>query len=125
MKINRFTISIVEAVYVIYMLNYFKTKYSLAHPLSNMSSDYFNHPIGVHKKPISNICKFGHDGSFILAIYLVLRGYLYENKSVNKKKLLMFNKMVILAVFLFSLMNFNAVVYLLPIFIIEIYLFSN
>ena len=30
---NIFLLSIIEALYIIYMLNYFKTRYSLAHPL--------------------------------------------------------------------------------------------
>ena len=125
MKINLFIISIVEAIYIIYMLNFFKTKYSLAHPFTYMSCEYFYHPIGVHQKPISNICKFGHDASWFLACYLIIRGYLLEYKLTNRKKLLLVNRMVMIATFLFSMMNFNAVVYLLPIFITEIYLFPN
>ena len=38
-------VSIIEALYVIYMLNFFKTKYSLAHPLSNFNNEYLKHPI--------------------------------------------------------------------------------
>ena len=34
------TYSFIEALYVIYVLNYFKTKYSLAHPSSNFNSSY-------------------------------------------------------------------------------------
>lgn len=117
MKYNLLIISIVEALYVIYILNYFKTRYSLSFPIK-YDNNYFTHPIGIHEYPKSNICKFGHDMSWLLAIYLIIKGYLF---TTNKKKsrIIIINKLVLFTVFLFSLLNLNAVVYLLPIFIIE------
>lgn len=122
---NILTISILEGLYIIYMLNFFKTKYSLAHPMTYFNNKYLWHPIGTQSKPISNVCKFGNNASWFLAAYFIVRGYLFQNKVVKKKKLIFFNKLVLACVFLFSLMNFNVVIYLLPIFIIEYCLFMN
>ena len=66
-------LSIIQALYIIFILNFFKTKYSFAHPLSNFSSDYFRHPIGVNNESISNICEFGHQSSWFLAIFIIIR----------------------------------------------------
>ena len=112
-------ISIIQAIYIIFMLNYFKTKYSFAHPLSNFSSDYFKHPIGVNSEPISNICEFGHQASWFLALFVILRA-LFINK---------FNKNISILLFIFtisfSLLNLNAVIYLIPHFMLEFYLIKS
>lgn len=120
MKFEPLLISIIEAIYVIYMFNYFKTRYSLSFPVIYYNS-YFTHPIGKHKYPKSNICKFGHDMSWLIAIYLIIMGYLFSIYKKNKY-LSSINRLVLFTIFLFSLLNLNAVVYLLPIFIIEIFM---
>ena len=112
-------LNIIQAFYIIYMLNFFKTKYSLAHPLSNFSSDYFNHPIGFSNEPISNICEFGHQSSWILALFVILRT-LFINKFTKQISLI-----VLIITAIFSMLNFNAVIYLVPHFIIELYLIKN
>ena len=43
-KKNKLIITCILAIYVIFMLRYFKTKYSFAHPLSDFSDAYFKHP---------------------------------------------------------------------------------
>lgn len=120
---NLLLVSIIEAIYIVYMLNFFKTKYSLAHPFTYFSGEYIKHPIGIGDKPRSNICRFGHDVSWILACYVIIRGYLLQYKVVKRKILVNLNKLALVTVFCFSLMNFNAIVYLIPFFITEICLF--
>ena len=44
-------VSILEAVYVVYMLRYFKTRYSFAHPLVKFKTEFLRHPIGTSPKP--------------------------------------------------------------------------
>ena len=44
---NLLLISFIEAIYVIYMLNYFKTKYSIAHPFTYFNNKYLFHPLKV------------------------------------------------------------------------------
>ena len=112
-------VSIIEALYVIYMLNFFKTKYSLAHPLSNFNNEYLKHPIGKSDIPISNICEFGHQSSWLLATFIILRPFFINKYTKN------LNILGLIIVFSFSLLNMNAVVYLLPVFILEIYLITN
>ena len=116
------SLSIIEAIYVIYFLNYFKTKYSIAHPLTLFNNKYIKHPIGKHDKPISMVCQFGKDASWLIAIYLIIRMMLYKkyDKFFNQ-----FSKFVLLLIFTFSLMNFNVVLYLVPFFILEMYLIRN
>lgn len=112
-------VSIIQAIYVVYMLNYFKTKYSLAHPLLNFSSDYLKHPIGKSDVPISNICNFGHQGSWLIALFVLFRPF-FLCKNIRNISIL-----GLIIVMTFSLLNFNALVYLLPYFYIEIYLINK
>jgi hypothetical protein len=123
MKTEYLLISILEATYVVYILNYFKTRYSLSIPVK-YDNNYLVHPIGKHDYPKSNICKFGHDMSWFVGLYLIIKGYLFSIRY-NIKKIISLNKLVIFTIFLFSLLNLNAVVYLLPIFIIEIMMFMK
>ena len=112
--------SIIEAFYVIFMLNYFKTRYSLAHPLSNFNNNYLKHPIGVSEKPVSNICEFGHSASWFLAAFILLRISFVKSKITKYVSIF-----VLIIVASLSLLNFNAVLYLMPFFIYEIYLLKN
>ena len=112
-------LSFIQAIYIIYILNFFKTKYSLAHPLSNFSSNYFKHPIGIHNEAISNICEFGHQASWFLALFVLIRGF-FINK-INRN----ISIFILIFTVAFSLLNLNAFVYLIPHFIIEIYLLNK
>ena len=67
------------------MLNYFKTKYSLAHPLTYFENKLLYHPIGVSDKPVSNVCPLGNYLSFFLAMFVLIRYYLHGLIS-NKKE---------------------------------------
>ena len=114
---NLLVLSVIEALYVIYMLNYFKTKYSLAHPLTYFENKFLYHPIGKSDKPICNICKLGNYGAFIIAILIFLR-YIYITK-LHVKTLKLFNIFCVFGIFVLCLLNMNAVVYLIPFFIME------
>ena len=110
-------ISTLEASYIIYMLNYFKTKYNFAHPLTYMSNNYFHHPVDKFNKPQGMICKFGKDISWPIALYYLLRGVIEEK---FKKKMNKITPIITSLIFLGSLVNFNSTIYLMPIFIIEL-----
>mgnify|MGYP006100803041 CR=1 FL=1 len=114
-----FILSIIQGVYIIFILNFFKTKYSLAHPLSNFSNDYFKHSIGINNEPISNICDFGHQVSWFLAIFVIFRSLFLTQYTKN------ISIIILIITATFSLLNFNAVVYLIPHFCIELYLINN
>ena len=68
-------LSFLQAFYIIYMLNYFKTRYSLSHPATLFTSKLLYHPIGVSNKPISNVCKLGHILSWYYGGFIILRQY--------------------------------------------------
>lgn len=114
-------ITIVEIIYVYYMLNYFKTRYSIHHPLEyivlNQLPDFFRHPIGEYDYS-NKICPFGHFASNILVLYLTCR-YLILTRT--KYKIKNINIIIFVITLLFSLLNMNAFVYLLPYFALEIY----
>ena len=118
-------ISLVEAVYVIYMMNYFKTKYSLAHPFSYFENKFLYHPIGKSDKPICNICPLGNYGGFLIAIYVILRWVIYTNMKKKTKGIKLFSIFALIMVFMLSLLNFNAVVYLLPYLVLEVYIIKE
>lgn len=124
---NQFlVVSIIEAIYVVYMLNYFKTRYSLAHPFTYFENKFLYHPIGKAEKPICNICPMGNYGSFLIAIYVILRWIIFtQTKKKYSKEIKLFSIFVLIVVFMLSLLNFNAVVYLLPYFVSEAYIIKE
>lgn len=115
-------ISLMSAVYVVYILRHFKTRYSLAHPLIKFKTEFLRHPIGTSPEPISNICPFGHLGALIIASAIIVRLFLVTYKLVTINLIKMYSRMAVFLVFIFSLMNMNAVVYLIPFFVSEYYI---
>ena len=118
-------ISIIQAIYVIYMLNYFKTKYSLAHPLTYFENDLIYHPIGKSDKARSNICKLGHILSWYLGLFVVIRSIFVQNNIIKIKYITLISLAGLCLGVMLSMMNFNAVLYLLPHFILEYILIRN
>lgn len=102
-------------LYILYMFHVFETSISINHPLEfyilNNSNNYFYHPIRTSEYE-SKICSFGKDIIWLLVIYLLYMSYYGVNKTINK--------IVISITFILSLMNFNAVLYLIPYFISEL-----
>ena len=117
-------LSLLQALYIIYMLNFFKTKYSLSHPATLFTSKLLYHPIGKSEYPISNVCKLGHILSYYYAGFIIIRAifinYNFYTKLMNKISIV-----VLLLGVCLSFMNFNVVVYLLPQFILEYLLIKN
>lgn len=123
------TISIIEAIYVLYMLRYFKTTVSFSYAKStrllykiaynlDIDKNYVAHPDKSSIESESHICNFGQDVSILISLFFLLRAImLYYNKKWYWK----FNTVVILSIFILSFLNMNAFVYLLPVFITEIY----
>ena len=123
-----FIITLVEIIYVYYMLNIFKTKYTINHPYENIITNsmgkYFSHTINVSRYG-NKICQFGHDASELLVIYLLLRYLCNKYSIVSSDTLYTFNKIVCIIVAICSLMNMNALVYLAPYFLIELFVIPN
>ena len=119
------TATIFDAIYIVYILNYFKTKYSLAHPLTYFENKFIYHPIGKSEIPISNICPFGHMCSWFLAAFILIRLLVIRYTQISISLIRNISYIVLILTILFSLMNFNAVLYLIPHFIIETFLIKN
>lgn len=120
MKLKKeFFFTLLLSFYIIYMLTYFKTRYSLAHPLSNFEDSYFKHPIGISKNKESKICRFGRDGSFLLAGFLLGKYILFRTKCIKKELYYSLGRLGLITVLILSLMNLNAFVYLIPFFVYE------
>ena len=73
----------------------------------------------MNNQPISNICEFGHQVSWFLALFIILRS-IFKNRFTKHISII-----VLIITATFSMLNFNAVIYLLPHFAIEIYLIKN
>ena len=112
-------IVLLECFYIIYMLCYFKTYYSIAHPLTYFSNDLFYHPIGKSSYPKNMICKFGHFMAVIISIFLIVR-YICFNSNKFRNFYLKYHKTLICILFILCLINFNALLYMIPIFILEV-----
>ena len=109
-------ISLLLGIYIVYMLNFFKTTKNFAHPLTYFEDEYLFHPIIDTETPQNMICKLGNHGAWILAFFLIGRFYLPKNYDIKT-----ISKVVFIIVFIMSLLNLNAFIYLLPYFFIEMY----
>ena len=109
--------SVIEAVYLVYMFNYFKTTYSVHHPFEILIT-------GISKYE-NKICKFGHDISWYFAFYLIIRNFLDKLTDVKKETICLINKFITYcAIGMALLTNMNAFIYLIPILVFEFEYFS-
>lgn len=106
-------ISIIEALYVIYMFRYFKTTYSFNYlPLQFLDNSlYLKHQKNATNTPESHICLFGHDMAFVIAAFLILRNFI--------PCLMEYNTCILSLIFICCFLNLNAIAYILPIIVIE------
>ena len=111
-------LSILEGLYIVYMFIFFKTKYSLEINRDVVKklglSKMFIHPTKKSEIAKSQICLFGKYGSVLIFFYLILREFVSLPKNMNL--------FVFFIIMLLCMMNYNAVVYMLPVIIVEIYI---
>ena len=117
-------LGLVHGIYIVYMLNYFKTCYSVAHPLTYFENSYLYHPIGKADKPISNVCHFGHQMSWLLAGFVIIRNAMIS-QNYGRDILRKMSILVLIITVIMSMLNFNVVLYLLPHYILEYYLIKT
>ena len=96
-------IRILEALYLIYMFCFFETSVDF-NVLSSPDHRFFKHLIGNEKG--NRICPFGN-----VAIFALVAVLLFGSGQLIKCSLVI--------AFVLSLMNLNALVYLIPVFLIE------
>jgi hypothetical protein len=124
-------VSLLEGLYVMYMFIYFKTCYNLEvgrgyngslskyiKKITSMDySEILYHSKEKCRTEKSQICLFGKYGSVLIFFYLLLREFVSLPKYTN---LIVF--VIILGL---CMLNYNAVLYMLPIISIEIYMNRN
>lgn len=101
-------VSIFESVYLIFMFIFFKTTVDF-NVLRSPGGKWFKHLIGDEYG--NRICPFGKVAIFALIFVLLIRHYIKIPQY--------FINLALIVAFVLSLMNMNAVVYLIPIFLIE------
>lgn len=122
MRFNYTLIYLIKSIYVIYMLNWFKTTWNFAYPATNFTWDYIAHPVNKLSQPTNPVCKLGNNLSWLLAGYLIARG-IYLDVNFNKTNISItkhLHLVVLIITILLSLLNFNVTIYLLPIITLEL-----
>ena len=108
---NKLLISLLETVYLIYMFHFFTTTVDF-NIFESPGGELFKHIIGNQKG--LRICPFGRVVIFVLIFILISRNFIFISPLLIK--------ITLIISFILSFMNLNAVIYMLPIFIIEYYI---
>lgn len=106
-------LSVLSAVYIIYMFNYFKTSVYLSHPLDVYTNNvsFLN-----HSQKSNHICHLGNMIGYLLAFWFIARHFSpFSKKTLRKINILIFNIVLIGSL----LTNMNAFFYFLPLYIIH------
>ena len=109
-----------ESFYIFYMYNMFRTSYSFNHPLelfiqkNHSFGDLLTHPIYTSRYE-NKICRLGKYASIGLVIWIWLRAYIVPRNTRWILNYIVFGLMLICTL----VMNMNAFVYLVPIYIYE------
>lgn len=118
MKTRKWVVSCVVAVYIVYMLVFFKTKYSIHHPLEVLLQRkslgvFIQHPVssGVVE---SKVCPLGKVVAWIFSAWVIIRLFLSPRTSVIWSK-----RFWVLFLIGSALMNPNVLVYLIPAFALD------
>lgn len=116
-------LSIIEAFYILYMFNFFKTKYSIHFKWEQSIINYYNfikHPIKTGKYE-SKICKLGNIVGYFLFFWIFLRIFIYNYPYIQ-----FINKIIFILLIIGTIiMNLNAFLYIIPVFFIEFYFIIN
>ena len=109
------TFSIIESIYLVYMFHFLQTSVDFNF-MESPTTSFFKHAIGNEKT--YRICPFGQYAIVLLIAVLLGRNVI----SISK-----FFVIISIGISLFlSLMNMNALIYLLPVVIVEgVYYFRN
>jgi len=124
MMVDKFVVTVVESVYLIYMFFIYKTTYRIqgAHFEKETQSlgSYFVHDTGRYE---NKICLFGKIMAILAIILAVVRLYfLTYYPEIKSRLVIMTLGFDSLCLFLAASMNLNALVYLLPILVGEAYI---
>ncbi len=121
MKKIELILYIIQAIYIFYMFNLFKTRYSIHLPFEKITQfhTFLIHPINTGKYE-SKICPLGNLVGILLPIWIIFKLY-YKNKIINIANLIIWIIIVICS----FIMNVNAFIYILPAAFLELYFIIN
>ncbi len=127
--------SIIEGLYIYYMFLVYKSNYNFDNywfvsdgplitntkfvkKLNVIFDNYFYHNMQHSNKKESFICQFGKDIAKLAIFWLIIRNFL---PKIYKK----YNIYIVGIALLLCYLNFNALVYSIPIILIEYYLYKT
>ena len=115
--------SLIEATYVVYMLNFYKSKTNYDDQNITFVNAYVNafltHPKTHSDVPISMVCPAGNTMSILFGTYLIAREFVPCNRIIDIVEMKLLNGITIFMGIAMSTMNLNVLLYLSPIFMIE------
>jgi hypothetical protein len=103
-------VSILMSIYLIYMFLFFQTSIDFNFGMKSPDGWWYEHLVGDEYG--LRICPFGRVAIFILIFVMIIRHYIKLPKY--------FIETIFLISIILSFMNYNAVAYLLPIWIYEL-----
>lgn len=118
-KYLQLIITFVLSVYLVFMFRHFRTTFTVHHPLEwyvqQRVGSYFKHPYGntIYGR---KICPFGQHAILVLVAFLIVRLYLQVYTNTDHTLLRRLSYIALVITVICSLMNMNAVLYLLPYF---------
>lgn len=115
-----FVLSVIEAIYVVYMLNFYKSKTNYADPNVTFTNVFLAHPKTHSDVPVSMVCPAGNTMSWLFGFYLIAREFAPNEKFEDILLAKFLNVAVMIMGMAMSVMNLNVTLYLSPIFVIEI-----
>ena len=124
-QVNFAILSVVEALYIVYMFNFFRTRYSVHHPFEaivTQNTTILRHPIatGLYE---NKICPLGSVVSVAVALFLLIRipGYTRHPRAFALATKVVFGALVVGTL----LSNLNAFLYVLPLVALEMTLAAD
>lgn len=120
-------LSILEACYVIYMMNYYKSKTNYSDPRIKFTNLFLAHPETNSEVPICMICPAGNLLGWLFGFFIFLKDYAFylacnlktNEQIIYKQAVKEITIPLIFMSIMMSALNFNALLYLSPIFVIE------
>ena len=120
-------ITLVESIYLIYMYFIYKTNYSFNSAIFdkeiNLMGSFFMHNTNIYQ---NKICQFGKFMAIIAIILAWSRVYYINHSDGCNKNIIKYTIIFdVLCAILAGLMNLNAFIYIIPLFLSEIYIVKN
>lgn len=136
---------VVMSVYLLYMFWGFRTRFAVHHPFERLFLDtlgttatplakttwhdrigaYFRHPIETSAQYGRKICRFGRHSVIALVVFLVVRWGLVRYTRASQRTMRRWSLAALVVGAVLSLLNMNAVLYMLPYFAVEAWVLAG